>query len=210
MSWFSNPLKPRNDSCVTRLIRQSEACVTGLRGMVEYVSTPSEALAKAVHEAEERGDEERRLLVDELNRTFVTPLDREDVFALSRAIDDVLDYADTTVDELQLFQLQPNDYLKQMASKLHEAGKELHLAMGCILEHRHVANDHAVRAKQLENGVEKLYREAIAALFHEKVETVEGVLHVLKLREVYRHLSNAADRADTAANIITDVNMKIM
>ncbi|HEY3354280.1 MAG TPA: DUF47 family protein [Polyangia bacterium] len=210
MSWFSNPLKPSRDRSVERLINQTQACVDGLQGLVDYVRAPAEETAARVRQAEEKGDEERRLLVDELNRTFVTPLDREDLFALSRAIDDVLDYANTTVDEMALFKLQPNPFLTQMAEVLHEAGRELHYSMQRILSHRAVANEHAVRAKQLENTVEKLYREATAALFQGKVETVEGVLEILKLREVYRHLSNAADRADTAANIITDVNMKVM
>jgi uncharacterized protein Yka (UPF0111/DUF47 family) len=210
MSWFSNPLKPRKDRLVERLIRQSEACVEGLKGLVSFVCKPLPETAKLVKEAEERGDEERRLLIDELNRTFVTPLDREDISALSRAIDDILDYAYTTVDELALFNLQPNPYVLQMAEHLCEAGKEIHMAMQRILEHRQVANEHAIRAKQQENRIEKLYRQAIAALFQGPVGSVEGVLEIFKLREVYRHLSNAADRADTAANIITDVNMKVM
>jgi uncharacterized protein Yka (UPF0111/DUF47 family) len=210
MNWFRNPLKPSTDRFVERLIRQADACCKGLGGLVEFTNNPQEATAAVVREAEEHGDEERRLLIDELNRTFVTPIDREDLFALSRAIDDVLDYAYTTVDEMLLFGLKPNPYLTQMAQLLFESGKEIHLAMQRILQHPHVANEHAIRAKQLENRVEKLYREATAALFKQKVETVEGVLELLKLREVYRHLSNAADRADTAANIVTDVNMKVM
>jgi len=210
MNLFRNPLKPKTDPFVDRLIRQAESCVAGLMGLLEFVRSPAEATAKVVREAEERGDEERRLLIDELNRTFVTPIDREDLFALSRAIDDVLDYAYTTVDEMLLFGLEPNPLLTQMAEMLHQAGKELHLATKEILAHPSVANEHAIRAKQLENQVEKLYREATAALFKEKVDSVDGVLHLLKLREVYRHMSNAADRADTAANIITDVNMKVM
>jgi len=210
MNWFRNPLKPRTDRFVERLIHQAEACVKGLQGLVDFASNPAEATATLVREAEEHGDEERRLLIDELNRTFVTPIDREDLFALSRAIDDVLDYAYTTVDEMMLFGLKPNPYLTQMAQLLLESGKEIHMAMQRILQHPHVANEHAMRAKQLENRVEKLYREATAALFREKVVTVEGVLELLKLREVYRHLSNAADRADTAANIVTDINMKVM
>jgi predicted phosphate transport protein (TIGR00153 family) len=210
MSWFRNPLKPRQDLTVTRLINQSEACVAGLQGLVDFVRAPSESKAAMVREAEERGDEERRMLINELNRTFVTPIDREDLFALSRAIDDVLDYAYTSVDEMLLFKLQATPLLIQMAELLHSAGKEIHRAMQRILEHSQVANEHAVRAKQIENHVEKVYREAIAQLFTAKVETVDGVLEILKLREVYRHLSNAADRADTAANIITDVIMKVM
>jgi len=210
MSWFSNPLKPRKDRIIERLINQSEACVQGLQGMVNFLQAPSTDTARQVREAEERGDEERRLLIDELNRTFVTPLDREDIFALSRAIDDVLDYAYSTVDELSLFNLKPNPFLVEMTQLLHDAGKEINMAMKRLLEHRQVANEHAIRAKQMENKIEKLYRQATAALFHEKVQTVEGVLDILKLREVYRHISNAADRADTAANIIADVNMKVM
>ncbi|HOX46200.1 MAG TPA: DUF47 family protein [Myxococcota bacterium] len=210
MSLFRNPLKPRHDKSIERLINQANACVTGLTGLVEFSRTPCASTAKCVQEAEEQGDEERRLLVDELNRTFVTPIDREDLFALSRAIDDILDYAYTTMDEMMLFKLQPNTYVTQMAETLHAAGREIQVAMQRILEHPQVANEHAVMAKQQENKVEKLYREATACLFHGKVETVDGVMEILKLREVYRHLSNAADRVDTAANIITDVIMKVM
>jgi uncharacterized protein Yka (UPF0111/DUF47 family) len=71
-----------------------------------------------------------------------------------------------------------------------------------------VANDHAQRAKALENRVEDVYREAIADLFNGP-EDVEHIVQMLKLREVYRHLSNAADRGDEAANIIGDIVVKM-
>jgi len=210
MTWFKNPLKPTRDRFITRLVHQSEACVAGLSALVDYAKDPSEAHARTVREAEERGDEERRLLIDELNRTFVTPLDREDLFALSRAIDDVLDYAWTTVDEMEMFKMPTNPHVVKMAEAMHDAGKELLTAMLRLADHPAVANEHAVRAKQLENRVEKFYREALADLFQTKVESFDAMLDLLKLREIYRHLSNAADRADTAANIVTDVIMKIM
>ena len=70
-----------------------------------------------------------------------------------------------------------------------------------------MANDHAVRAKALENRVESVYREAIAALFAGPRD-VDHVVEMLKLREIYRHLSNAADRGDEAANIIGDIVVK--
>ena len=210
MNLFRNPLKPDRDLSVERLVNQAKACVDGLEGLVQFARAPSDAAAKKVREAEEHGDEERRLLIDELNRTFVTPIDREDIFALSRAIDDILDYAYTAVDEMVLFKLQPNIHVTNMAEVLLIAGKEIHVAMQRILDHPAVASEHAIRAKQHENRVEKLYREATAFLFHGKVETVDGVMEILKLREVFRHLSNAADRVDTAANIISDVIMKVM
>jgi len=210
MNLFGNPLKPRHDKSVQRLINQTAACMAGLNGLVEFARNPNEATAKAVREAEEQGDEERRLLIDELNHTFVTPIDREDLFALSRAIDDILDYAYTTVDEMLLFKLPADPYVTRMAETLQVAGKEIHMAMQRILEHPQVANEHAVRAKQTENSVEQLYREAIANLFDAQVESFDAVMTTFKMREVYRHISNSADRVDTAANIITDVIMKVM
>jgi uncharacterized protein Yka (UPF0111/DUF47 family) len=71
-----------------------------------------------------------------------------------------------------------------------------------------VASTHAVRAKALENQVETVYREALVDLF-EGIEDVRDVVRVLKMREVYRHLSNAADRGDEAANIIGDIVVKM-
>ena len=74
-------------------------------------------------------------------------------------------------------------------------------------DHPNVANDHAVRAKALENRVETVYREAIADLFSQPRD-IEHIVNMLKLREVYRHLSNAADRGDAAANVIGDIVVK--
>jgi uncharacterized protein Yka (UPF0111/DUF47 family) len=70
-----------------------------------------------------------------------------------------------------------------------------------------VATEHAMRAKAMENRVERLYRQTIAALF-QGPENVEHIMEMLKRREVLRHLSNAADRGDAAADIITDIVVK--
>jgi uncharacterized protein Yka (UPF0111/DUF47 family) len=75
-------------------------------------------------------------------------------------------------------------------------------------KHPHVAGDHAQRAKALENRVEDVYREALADLFKGPAD-IDHVVMMLKFREVYRHLSNAADRGDEAANVIADIVVKI-
>jgi uncharacterized protein Yka (UPF0111/DUF47 family) len=138
----------------------------------------------------------------------VTPIDREDIFALSRAIDDVLDYTHTTVDEMEILNVEPNDYMRRMVSLLVEAGNELLLAMPRLEQHPRVAVDHAQKAKTLENRVERVYREALADLFSGP-EDVHHIMNMLKLREVYRHLSNAADRGDEAGNVISDIVVKM-
>jgi uncharacterized protein Yka (UPF0111/DUF47 family) len=173
----------------------------------DYVAQPSPELANKVKTIESEADEVRRILIDELNRTFATPFDREDIFTMSLTIDDMLDYAESTVDGMEIWSIKSNLYIERMVSLLHDAAVEVHRAILRIQDHPNVANDHAVRAKALENRVESVYREALADLFREP-KNLNDVMRIMKLREIYRHLSNAADRGDQAANAIGDVVVK--
>ena len=205
MGLFSRKKKP--DRFLELLIKQAEYAVEGMDALRSYVNEPDRELARQVSHAEKEADEVRRILIDELNRTFVTPFDREDIFALSLNIDDILDYANTTLDEFELFEVKPNTYIQRIVSLLADAAMEIYRAVSRLQDHPSVANDHAVRAKALENRVEHVYREALAELF-KTPEDIGGVMHILKLREIYRHLSNAADRGDEAANVIGDIVVK--
>lgn len=180
----------------------------GLEALEAYMQDGDEVQARRVQTIEKEADELRRILIDDLNRTFVTPIDREDLFALSRTIDDVLDYGYTTLDEMVTLGVKPNVPLRQLAAILREAADELYLGVIQLKSHPQVALDHAGRAKSLENRAESVYRSAVADLFKES-KTVEDIVEILKMREIYRHLSNAADRGDEAANIIGDVVVKM-
>jgi hypothetical protein len=200
--------KPRQDKFLQSLIEQAEITLQGMDALESYMKKRSDKHATAVRKAEKDADEVRRILIDDLNRTFVTPIDREDIFALSRAIDDVMDYAYTTVEEMSILDVEPNDYLRSLVSLLQDAAEELHLAMLRLKDNPGVASDHATRAKALENQVETVYREAVADLFSGP-EDIHHVMEMLKLRELYRHLSNCADRGDEAANVIHDIVVKM-
>jgi hypothetical protein len=206
MKWFR---RKKNNRFIELLIQQSAFTDEGLQVLREYVENPSTELAERLPRVEKQADEVRRILIDELNRTFVTPIDREDIYALSRTIDDVLDYANTTVEEMVLLEINPNPFMARIVSLLADAAHELHAAVLRLEKHPNVAVDHAVRAKALENRVEQVYREAIADLFR-MPRDVDHIVEMLKLREVYRHLSNAADRGDVAANLIGDIVVKQM
>ncbi len=199
--------KSKPDKFLYELEQQAKITEKGVYYLLEYVKNPSSEAAAKVKEAEEEADEERRILIDELNRTFITPIDREDIFALSRTIDDVLDYAYTTVDEMQILGVKPNQYIERMVSLLYDSAKEIRLAVERMKKHPSVASEHAMRAKAMENRIERVYREAISELFSGP-EDIHHVVEMLKYREVYRHLSNAADRGDEAANVISDVVVK--
>jgi uncharacterized protein Yka (UPF0111/DUF47 family) len=190
------------------LIQQAEFAVEANEMLLKYLNKPTDKIAGHLRQIEKDADEIRRILVDELNRTFVTPMDREDIHALSRNLDDVVDYAYSTTEEMEILGILPNDFLKRMASLLRDAAVELHLGMLRLKDHPGVTNEHAQRAKALENRVERVYREALADLF-DKPQDIEHIMDILKLREVYRHLSNAADRGDEAANHLSDIVVKL-
>ncbi|MEJ2209891.1 MAG: DUF47 family protein [Anaerolineae bacterium] len=200
--------EPRQDRFLQSLVEQTQTTLHGMDVLEAYMKKRSSKHAASVRQAEKDADEARRILIDNLNRTFVTPMDREDIFALSRAIDDVMDYAYTTVEEMEVLDVEPDDYLRRMVSLLQDAVEELHLAMLRLKENPVVASKHATQAKALENRVEHVYREALADLFSGP-EDVHHVMEMLKRRELYRHLSNCADRGDEAANVIQDIVVKM-
>lgn len=187
---------------------QASLTMEGLKLLTKYLETHDSEIAEQLSLKEKEADEVRRILIDELNRTFVTPFDREDIFALSRSIDDMIDYADTTVAEMVILCVEPTQHMVRIAALLKDAGWEIHQAVQRLQKNPGVAIEHAQRAKALENRVEGIYREAVANLFSGP-EDVHHIVKMLKMREVYRHLSNAADRGDEAANVIADIVVKI-
>jgi len=200
--------KRREDKFMRLLVEQAAKTVEGMELLEEFMESTDREVAKRLVQVEKEADEVRRILIDELNRSFITPIDREDIFALSLTIDDIIDYGNSTVDEMVILEVESNSYLRRMVSLVREAAHEIYMGVVRLQDHPNVANDHAVRAKALENRVEHVYREALAELFHGPTD-IDHVMEMLKLREIYRHLSNAADRGDEAANVIGDIVVKM-
>ena len=185
------------------LSRQSAKTVEGLEALWVFAENGTRENANQVRNLEREADELRRILIEELDKTFVTPIDREDLFALSRAIDDVIDYANTTVDEMEIYEVKGDEHIREMINILRKAARELNDAVKILKEYPKIASEHAVKAKAYENTIEKAYHMALADLFKGS-----DTVYMLKMREIYRHLSNAADRGDEAANIISSIVMK--
>ena len=195
---------PERKDFFKMLLKQMIVIEQGIMAFQEFAHDPTVERGKFISQIEEDADEVRRILVDELNQAFVTPFDREDIFALSRAMDDILDYAKSTVEEMTLFEIGTDDYLKKMVDTLYDAAKDISCAIREMKEHPHVCNEHIVRVRKAENSIEHRYREGLVELFKQK-----DVIKILKTREIYRHISNAADRAAAAADIISDIIVKM-
>src|SRR3989304_10380539 len=104
-------------------MKQAEHTSLGMTTLLQYVKQPDDALAIKLSAQEKEADEVRRILIDELNRTFVTPIDREDIFALSLTVDDILDYANSTIEEMALLEIKPNAFIERMVSLLTDAAQ---------------------------------------------------------------------------------------
>lgn len=205
--WFTGLFASRQHIFYDLLQQQSAYMVEATTLMLAFLEEPSEERRKRSKRIERDADDVRRALVEALNRTFVTPLDREDIYALSRDLDDVVDYAYSTTEELELFGLRPTARLVELATLVHEGAHELNRGMQFIHKDPPLAIEHAQRAKKIETRVEHVYRLSLAELF-QPPNSVDAIITIFKLREVYRHLSNAADRVDEAANILSDTLVK--
>ncbi len=194
---------PKGVSFYQRLSDQAAKTLKGIEALVVFVENPAKENAKRVRDIEREADELRRVLVEDLHQTYITPMDREDIYALSRAIDDIVDYANSTVDEMEIYEVASDEHLREMVEILGKAAREIADAVKILETHPTIAMEHSVKAKFYENAMEKAYHTALADLF-KKTDTV----YMLKMREIYRHLSNAADRSDEAANIICSIVMK--
>ncbi len=179
----------------------------GIEYLKHYMESGDSSTAKDIDNKEKEGDEIRRILIDEINRTFSTPFDREDIFSLSRAIDDILDYANTAVDEMDILNIKPNSHLIKMSDILLRAARNLYQAVKMLSSYPRVSTNHVIKTKEFENRLERVYRAALSELFSTPKD-LKGIIDILKERELYRHLSNAGDKCDEAADIIGDILVK--
>lgn len=201
LSWFL----PKERNFYKMLQDQSEKTLEGMKALQEFAKDVNPQTAEKVKKLEEEADDLRAKLIHELNDTFITPIDREDIHALSRSIDDIIDYAKKTCVEIEVFKLQSTEHLIQMVDVLSYATEQIVFAIANLEKEPRVAAQRAMNAKRSENQIEYIYHRALAKLF----ESTDAV-YIMKCREIYRHLSNSADRVDQAANIIHDITVKII
>jgi len=203
-----NALRRKPNLFLRRLEEQAALLVQGAEALDIYMKKPSKKKAQQVKAFEQEGDELRRIFIDELNRSFITPIDREDLFALSRMIDDVLDHIDTITNDMDALRVKPNGDLQAMTTMLYKVTQEILLAIQRLEHHPNVATMHVVRLKSIENNMEAHYSVALAKLYESEVKDVDEMMHILKLRDMYRLIQQAGSVAEETGNLISHVVVK--
>jgi uncharacterized protein Yka (UPF0111/DUF47 family) len=205
--YIEQVFQKKPDHFIQRLEEQSTIMVEGTKALVDYMRKPNKKNAAQVRTLEKQADEVRRIMVDELNRTFVTPIDREDLYGLSRAIDDIIDHAYAAITEMDILNIEPNIYLQGMANILYDSSEKILLAIQRLELHPNVADGHALRARNISGQIEMLYAEALADLFKD-ADSLKDVVNMMKLRESYRNMFHAVKSTEQAANFISDIVVK--
>jgi uncharacterized protein len=153
---------------------------------------------------EHLGDQHRSVLVEALSHALITPFDREDLFRLSRSIDDVLDNLRDFVREYDLFHAPPGEAFASVLVPIEEALVQLREAVGRILESPAGLTRGALAAKKVGNTVRQEYQTALAELF----DASEVTMDVLKCRELLRRLDVVGLRLGESADALADGAMK--
>lgn len=194
---------------------------SAVAALLDYLEEADPALVSVVRERVIEGHIMRDRNLTLLYRSFITPIDREDIYTLSMTIDHILDYVKNTVREVEVLQVAPDDWMRRMTHQLGEGAASLAHGLELLRSGRAGEVREAVITRHLERYVEKLYREALAEMFHGAEyqglmaghqltprDCMEFVIGSIKRREVYRHLSNAADRLAHAGEALRDISVK--
>jgi uncharacterized protein len=174
-----------------------------LRDMLER--WPDEGgLSRDILKAEQEGDRITHDIIRRLNTTFVTPIDREDIYALATQMDDIVDYIEEAADFMGLYQIEaPMDQALALADVLVKCCEQLY----GLLQHLRGFKDldtYWIAIHRLENDGDRIYRDAVAALFAGRVDPMV----VIRWRDVFLRLERAIDATETSASIVEGIVIK--
>ena len=171
----------------------------------EHVETLGEN-AKRLERLEHDGDQITHELMKRLNRTFITPIDREDIHELATALDDILDLVEATTERFILYKVTTMDSVApRLAQVIQQQVQEIHRVLPKLrhMRHEHIM-EHCVEINRLENVGDRLLRDAMGGLF----AGGQDALVVIKWRDIYTLLESATDKCEDVANVIEGIVLK--
>ena len=175
-----------------------------LVNMVGDENTKFESYYTKIKAAEHHCDELTHKITTKLNKSFVTPFDREDIYTLSVALDDVCDYIDAAARAILIYDIQDlSEHAKGLAETIYRLTVEIHGSVS-MLNKPNGMNRHIVEIHRLENEADDIYFRAIGELFREEKDPIG----LIKWKELYEILENATDRCESVANIIESIVLK--
>jgi predicted phosphate transport protein (TIGR00153 family) len=199
-------LLPREEKFYSDFQALAEELKRGAVKLEEMLAPDAPIWDKAdeIKEVEHKCDFLTHEIIQRLNRTFVTPLDREDIHALARSLDDVMDAIDAAASLVRLYRLPSVRFgARELATMITTSTDQVRLAL-TALEHKKGLITHAIEINRLENEADRMHHLAVSRLFDEERDP----LLVMKWKETFDFLEDATDRCEDVANVLEGVVVK--
>lgn len=204
MARFS--LIPKDHRFFLDFVEVTKEIKSGGQMLHEMLATdpPKWGMADQIKEVEHRCDTLTHQTLHLLNKTFVTPLDREDIYAISRSLDDVMDAIDAAAGYVRLYRIETvREGARDLTRIIVQSCEELHRAME-RLEHRTGVMESVVEINRLENEGDSIHGHAIGELFADESDPIQ----IIKWKEILNFLEEATDRCEDVANLLESVVVK--
>jgi len=205
-------LFPREEKFFDLFERNAHNLVEGGKALLLALENPETLDPQSAHliEVEHWADEVTHQVMAALNRTFVTPLDREDIAGLAHALDDVVDFMEAALTRMLLFRIRtPTPLAVNLARIILQQTEAIDRAMPLLRQKSEMAgiHDYLVEINRLENEGDRLLEAALGTLYDE-VTDIQELVERMKWREVYELLETATDRAEDVANVLEAIVLK--
>jgi len=206
---FKLPFLPREEKFFDLFEASARNMVKAAQGLKEMVDSWQfvESRVGEITEMEHEGDTITHQIMAQVNRTFVTPFDREDIALLGHSMDDITDFIHAAAVAMLIYKIdRPSQRAKELADIIVQAAAEVERAV-CGLRRRADLKrvfERCVEINRLENMADRVFRSAMAELF----DDTEDVTQIIKWREIYEHMESATDRCEDVANVLEGVALK--
>ncbi len=205
---FKEWIIPQEKHFFDMLEQQADVVVEGADALMDMVRNFDNVAKKRdkIKDIEHKGDELVHEIAEALTRTFVTPIDQEDISKLTSRLDDILDYIEAASHRIWSYEIKtiPPDMVK-LTEVIVRSSKEVNHAVKDLrnFKKKNEILNHCIEINRLENMGDDITHVAVAGLF-KKYEAVD----IIKLKEIYEYLEEATDKCEDAADVIKDVFMK--
>jgi len=206
---FRFPFIPREQKFFGLFEESTQNMIKAAQVLKELVDTWElvEGKVGEIARLESEGDTVTHQIMAQLNRTFITPFDREDIALLAHSLDDVVDFIDAAADAMLIYKIDhPTPRAKELADIIVQAAAEVDRAIP-QLRHRSELEKilpRCVEINRLENVADEVFRSAMAELFDDTTDMAQ----VIKWREIYEHMESATDRCEDVSNVLEGVALK--
>jgi uncharacterized protein len=200
-------LIPREEKFYSDFLSMADQLRIGARLLDEMfaVDPPVADKAHEIREVEHKCDFITHEIIQRLNRTFVTPIDREDIYAMARALDDVMDAIDDVATLIPLYRItSARPGVRELTRIISASTDQIVIAVQALEKQRSGVLDSSVEINRLENEADRAHQRAVGQLFDEESDPIA----VMKWKEILDTLEDATDRCEDVANLVENIVVK--